>query len=159
MEWKEILPGGTAIEAIHLVTPDQIQLPPAAHLFITAQGTATIEGATIGEDNQLPQARPTQAVWVTATTDTDITIAPDAEWAAIHCTMECTNNNPTTSDWQARWSIAAVLCNRSITASHYISDHKNCGQKKPGKRQSNGLLCLDKAVLAQGGGVTLRYCS
>ena len=27
------------------------------------------------------------------------------------------------------------LCNRTTTASHYISDHKNRGQKKPGKRR------------------------
>ena len=44
------------------------------------------------------------------------------------------------------------LYNRSTTASHYVSDHKNGVQKKPEKRRSDGLLCLDKAVLAQGGG-------
>ena len=77
MQWKEILPGVTAIETIHLVTPDQIQLPPSPYLSIPAQGTATIQGTTIEEDNQLPQARPTQAVWVTATTNNDITKPPD----------------------------------------------------------------------------------
>ena len=44
------------------------------------------------------------------------------------------------------------LYKRATTASHCISDHENCGQKKPGKRQSGRLPCLDKAVLAQGGG-------
>ena len=43
-------------------------------------------------------------------------------------------------------TIAAQPCH--IT----FSDHKSRGQKKPGKRQSDGLPCLDKAVLAQGGG-------
>ena len=46
---------------------------------------------------------------------------------------------------------APFLCNRSTTASHYISDHKNHGQKTPGKRRSGGPPCLGKAVLAQGG--------
>ena len=31
--------------------------------------------------------------------------------------------------------------------SHF--DHKNCGQKNPEKRRSDGLMCLDKAVLGQ----------
>ena len=44
------------------------------------------------------------------------------------------------------------LDNQSITVSRYISDHKNHGQKNPEKRRSDGLLCLDKAVLAQGEG-------
>ena len=44
------------------------------------------------------------------------------------------------------------LCNRSTTASRCISNNRNPGQKKPGKRRSEGLPCLDKAVLAQGGG-------
>ena len=74
MEWKEVLPGVTAIEAIHLLTPDQVQLPPAAHVFITTRSTATIEGAATEEDYQVPQEPPTQAVWMTATTYTDITM-------------------------------------------------------------------------------------
>ena len=49
------------------------------------------------------------------------------------------------------------LFNRSTTASGYISDHKNRGQKKPGKQRSDGTPCLDKAVLAKrGGGVYVR---
>ena len=42
------------------------------------------------------------------------------------------------------------LYNRSTAVSHYISDHKSRGQKNQ-ERQSDGLPCLDKAVLAQGG--------
>ena len=53
------------------------------------------------------------------------------------------------------------LCIRSTTGSCYTSDHKNHGHKKPGKRQSDGLPCLDKAVLVQGrgggGGGTHRF--
>ena len=52
------------------------------------------------------------------------------------------------------------IYNRSTTASHYISDHKNRGQKKPAKQRSDGVLCLDKPVLAQGGaGVHLKSLS
>ena len=42
------------------------------------------------------------------------------------------------------------LYNQSTTAEHYISDHKNCGQKKPGEGPSNKVPCLDKPVFAQG---------
>ena len=84
INWKEILRGVVTIEAIHLVTTKQIKLSPAEHLCITMQGTATIEGATLGDDDQMPQARPTQAMWVTTTTVADIAIDPDWEWSAIH---------------------------------------------------------------------------
>ena len=44
------------------------------------------------------------------------------------------------------------LYNQSTTASRYISDHKDCGQKKkPGKRRSGGVLSLDEPVLWQRG--------
>ena len=51
------------------------------------------------------------------------------------------------------------LYNRSTTASHCISDYKNRRQKKAGKRWSDGVPCLDKLVLAQGGAVKQRILS
>ena len=43
------------------------------------------------------------------------------------------------------------LYKRSTKASRYISDHKNRGQKEPGKQQSDEVPCLDTPVLAQWG--------
>ena len=56
INWKEILPGVTAVEAIHLIKPDWIKLSPVERLPVTVQNAATIEGAIFGEDDQLPQA-------------------------------------------------------------------------------------------------------
>ena len=36
-------------------------------------------------------------------------------------------------------------------SSYYISDHKKSGQRKPRKRRSDEVLCLDKPVLLQEG--------
>ena len=104
INWKEFLPGVVAVEAIHLITTEPINLPPDEHLFITIQGTATTEGATLGDDHQMPQARPTQAIWVTATTDVDIAIDPDLEWSAIYYTVESAVGDPKTTNWRQRWT-------------------------------------------------------
>ena len=45
--------------AMRLLTPHQVQLTQAMHLFITSQCTAAIEGTALGDDDQTPQARPT----------------------------------------------------------------------------------------------------
>ena len=74
------------------------------HLFITAQGTATIESTALGDDDQTPQARPTQAIWVNATVRTDIAVDPDAEWTAVHYTLDCAGNNPALTDWRTSWA-------------------------------------------------------
>ena len=39
------------MEVMHLLTPDRVQLPQDVHLFINTQGTATIEGTTLGDDD------------------------------------------------------------------------------------------------------------
>ena len=104
IDWKKILPGVTTMEVMHRLTPHQVQLKQAMHLFITTQGTATIEGTALGDDDQTPQARPTQAVWVNATADTEIVVDPDPEWTAVHYTLDCTKNNPTLTDWQTLWA-------------------------------------------------------
>ena len=64
---------------MHLRTPHQVQLTQAVYLIITTKGRATMEGTALGDDDQTPEARPTQAVWVTATADTDIAVDPDPE--------------------------------------------------------------------------------
>ena len=87
-----------------LVTPDRVQLPQPVRPFITAQGRATIECKPLGKDDQTPQARPTQAVWVRATANTDIARDPDPEWTAVHYTLDCAENNPALTDWQTRWA-------------------------------------------------------
>ena len=46
------------MEVMHLLTPDRVQLPEALHLFITNQGTATIEGTALGDDDQTPRHDP-----------------------------------------------------------------------------------------------------
>ena len=81
----------------------QIKLQPAEHLLISIQGTATIEGATLTDGNQMPRARPTQAIWVTKTPDADIAIDPDSEWAAIRYTLESAEGDRKTSNWRQRW--------------------------------------------------------
>ena len=81
-------------------------MPPAEHLFITLEGTATSKGATLGDDHQLPEAGSRQAFWVRATPNSDIAIDPDFRWAAIQYTIECTDGVPKTKDWQTQWTAA-----------------------------------------------------
>ena len=52
----------------------------------------------------MPQARPTQALWVTTATDTDIVIDPDLEWAAIHYTVEGAEGDPRRSNCELQWT-------------------------------------------------------
>ena len=104
IDWKKILPGVTMMDVMRLLTPDKVQLTQAMHLFITTQGTATIEGTALGDDDQTPQARPTQAVWVNATAETDIAADPDPEWTFVCCTLDCNENDPTLTDWRTRWA-------------------------------------------------------
>ena len=92
---------------MRLLTPHQVHLTQATHLFLTTQGTATMEGTALDDDDQTPQARPTQAIWINATTGTDITVDPDPEWMAIHCTVDCTKDDPTLTEWQTRWAAEA----------------------------------------------------
>ena len=93
--------------SMRLLTPHQVQLTQAMHLFLTSQGTAAMEGAALGDDDQTPQARPTQAIWINATTGTDITVDPDPEWMAIHYTLDCAENDPRLTEWQTRWAAEA----------------------------------------------------
>ena len=89
---------------MRLLTPHTVQLMQAMHLFITTQGTATIEGTALGDDDQTPQVRPTEAIWINATTGTDITVDPDLEWTAIHYTVDCAEDDPTLTEWQTSWA-------------------------------------------------------
>ena len=82
------------MEVMHLLTLNQVQLTQAGHPFITTQGTATIEGTALEDDDQTAQARPTQAVWVIATANTDIAVDPDPESTAVHHTLDCAKNDP-----------------------------------------------------------------
>ena len=88
--------------AMCLLRPHQVQLTQAMHLFITTQGTAAIEGTALGDDDQTPQASPTQAIWINATTDTNITVHPDPEWTAIHCTLDCAEGDHTLTKCQTK---------------------------------------------------------
>ena len=92
------------MEVMHLLTPNQVQLTQAVHLFITAEGTATIESTALGDDDQTPEARPKQAVWVNATVNTDIAVDPDPEWTAVHYTLDCAEDDPALTDWRTRWA-------------------------------------------------------
>ena len=92
------------MEVMRPLTPHQVQLTQATHLFLTIQGTANIEGTALGNDHQTPQARPTQAVPVNATADTDIAFDPEPEWTAVHYTLDCTKNDPTLTDWRTGWA-------------------------------------------------------
>ena len=114
INWKKVLPGITAMEAMRLLTPHQAQLTQAMHLFITTQGTAAIESTALGDDSQNPQAGPEQAIWKKATTGTDITVDPNPEWTAIHYTLGCAERDPTLTEWQTRWA-AEVTCLDNIT--------------------------------------------
>ena len=104
INWKKVLPRITTMVAMRLLTPHQVQLTQAMHLFITTQGTAAIEGTALGEDEQTPQARSTQAIWINATTGTDSTVDPDPEWSAIHYTLDCAEDDPTLTEWRTRWA-------------------------------------------------------
>ena len=104
MDWKKILPEITTMEVMRLLTPHQVQLTQAMHLFITTQGTAAIEGTALGDDDQTPQATPTQAIWIDTTAGTDITVHPNLEWTAIHYTLDCAEGDPTLTEWQTRWA-------------------------------------------------------
>ena len=104
IDWKKILPGVTTMELMRLLTPHQVQLTQAMHLFRTTQGTAAIEGTALGDDDQAPQTRLIQAVWINATAGTDIAVDPDPEWTAIHYTLDCAESNPTLTKWQTRWA-------------------------------------------------------
>ena len=90
--------------AMRLLTPHTVQLTQAMHLFITTQGTAAMEGTVLGDDDQAPQARPTEAIWINATMGTNITLDPDPEWTAIHYTLDCAEDDPTLTQWQTRWA-------------------------------------------------------
>ena len=104
MDWKKILPGITTMEVMRLLRPHQVQLMQAIHLFIATQGTAAIEGTALGDDDQTPQARPTQAICINATAGTDITVDPDPEWTPIHYTLDCAEGDPALTEWQTRWA-------------------------------------------------------
>ena len=93
--------------AMRLLTPHQVQPTQAMHLFITTQGTAPMEGTVLGDDDQTPQARPTQAILINTTTGSDITVDPDPEWTAIHYTVDCAEDDPTLTEWQTRWATEA----------------------------------------------------
>ena len=93
--------------SMRLLTPHQVQLTQAMHLFLTTQGTAAMKGTALGDDNQTPQARPTQVIWINATTGTDITVDPDPEWLAIHYTLDCAEDDPSLTEWQTRWAAEA----------------------------------------------------
>ena len=101
------------MEAMRLLRPHQVQLTQAMHLFKTTPGKASIEGTALGDDDQTPQARPTRAIWINATRDTDITVDPDPEWTAIHYTLDCAED-PTLTEWQIWWA-AEVNCLDDVT--------------------------------------------
>ena len=92
------------MEVMRLLTPHQVQLTQAMHLFITTKGTAAIEGTALGDDDQTLQARPTQAIWMNATADTNIAVDPNPAWTAIHYTLDCAESDPTLTKWQTRWA-------------------------------------------------------
>ena len=100
IDWKKVLPRIATMASMRLLTPHQVHLTQATHLFLTTQGTATIKGTALDDDDQTPQARPTQAIWINATTGTDTTVDPDPKWMAIHYTLKCTKDDPTLTEWQ-----------------------------------------------------------
>ena len=102
INWNTILPGVTTMEVMHLLTPNQVQLTQAVHLFITTQGRPTVEGTALGDDDQTPQARPAQAVLVNATAKTDIAVDPHPEWTAVHYTLDSAKDDPVLTDWRTQ---------------------------------------------------------
>ena len=108
--------------SMRLLTPHQVQLTQAMHVFIMTQGTAAMEGTALGDHNQTPQARPTQAIWINATTGTDITVDPDPEWMAIDYTLDCAEKRPHTDGMPLKPTASTVL--PSMTPSR-------CRQRSP----------------------------
>ena len=96
----------TTVDTINLITAKRVKLPPAEHLFITIEGTASIEGATLGDDDQMLQARPTLAVWVRATTDTDVAIHPDSNGPPSTVLWKVLTATPKTNVLQTLWTTA-----------------------------------------------------
>ena len=45
-----------------------------------------------------------QAVWVSATANTDIAVDPNPEWPAVDYTLDCAEKDPALTDWQTRWA-------------------------------------------------------
>ena len=120
IDWKKILPGVTTMEIMRLLTPYEVQLTQAMHLFITTHGTATMEGTALGDYDHTPQARPTQAVWVHATTDTGVAVDRNPEWTAVHYTLDCTENDTTLTDWRKRWA-AELDCLDNVTLDNTLT--------------------------------------
>ena len=104
---EKILPRITTMVSMCLLTPQQVQLTQTMHLFLTTQGMVAIKGAALNDDDQTPRARPTQAIWINATTGTDITVDPVPEWMAIHYILDCAEHDPTLTEWQTRWAAQA----------------------------------------------------
>ena len=50
--------------SMRLLTPHQVHLTQATHLSLTTQGRGSMEGTALDDDDQTPQARPTQAIVV-----------------------------------------------------------------------------------------------
>ena len=92
------------MEVMSLLKPHQVQLTQAMHLFITTKGSPTIGGRALGDDDQTPQARTTQAVWINTTADTDIAVDSYPEWTGVHATLHCPENDPTLTNWRTRWA-------------------------------------------------------
>ena len=106
LEWKEILPGVTTNYAIPFITSDKMHLLPATHRWNTTQGMATIEGMALAEQDQQPQVRPTQAIWVTATRAADITITAHSACAAIKYALDPAGSTDNYG-WPVRWATVA----------------------------------------------------
>ena len=109
--------------SMRLLTPHQVQLTQAMHLFITTKGMAAMEGTALGDDDQTPKARPTQAIWINATTGTDIIVDPDPEWMAIHYSLDCAGTDPTLTEWQTRWA-AEANCLDEVTLDDMLTPQK-----------------------------------
>ena len=58
IDWKKVLPRITTMVSMRLLTPHQVQLTQAMHLFLRTQGTAAMEGAALGDDDQNPRRDP-----------------------------------------------------------------------------------------------------
>ena len=90
----------------YLLARCALQVGIHLHLFIITKFTSIIKGTAWSEDSQQPQARSTQAVPMTATKDSYITVDPDSAWAAFHYTLGCTNSDPIKRYWQTRCAVA-----------------------------------------------------
>ena len=118
--FQKNLPGITTMEVMRLLAPHTVQLRQGMHLFITTRGTAAIEGTAPGDDDQTPQARPTQAVWLGAKADTHIAVDGDLEWTAIEYTLDCAESDPTLTGWQTRWA-AEVNCHQDVALDDTVT--------------------------------------